>query len=121
MFTYLIRQGTRCRRAALTAGTRLCQLAAAAAAVTAGLLACATASPAMAATVSRPHYGSPVPAPPAQVPAQIHTVTRTVVAGGMPGWQITLIAIGAALLAATMAVLADRARAARRRVIATAA
>ena len=35
-------------------------------------------------------------------------VTRIVVAGGMPGWQIALIAFGAALLAATLAVLADR-------------
>jgi hypothetical protein len=34
--------------------------------------------------------------------------------GGMPGWQITLIALGAALVAATTAVLLDRARAARR-------
>jgi hypothetical protein len=32
----------------------------------------------------------------------------------MPGWQITLIAIGAALAAAVVAVLLDRARAARR-------
>jgi hypothetical protein len=37
------------------------------------------------------------------------------VVGGMPGWQIALIAIGAALLAAIAAVLADRAWAARRR------
>ena len=36
------------------------------------------------------------------------------VVGGMPGWQIALIAIGAALLAATAAVLADRAWATRR-------
>jgi hypothetical protein len=36
-------------------------------------------------------------------------------AGGMPGWQITLIAVGAALVAAALAVLADRARSARRR------
>jgi hypothetical protein len=36
------------------------------------------------------------PAPPAPV------------AGGMPGWQITLIAVGAALVAAVLAVLADR-------------
>jgi MFS family permease len=36
-------------------------------------------------------------------------------AGGMPGWQITLIAVGAALVAAVLAVLADRARSARRR------
>lgn len=39
-------------------------------------------------------------------PAQVHTV----VVGGMPGWQITLIAIGAALLAAALAVFFDRAR-----------
>jgi hypothetical protein len=43
-------------------------------------------------------------------PAQVHTV----VAGGMPGWQIALIAIGAALFAATVAVLLDRARGTRR-------
>jgi hypothetical protein len=42
-------------------------------------------------------------------------VTRTVVVGGMPGWQIALIAAGAALLTATLAVLADRARAAHRK------
>jgi hypothetical protein len=41
-------------------------------------------------------------------------VVRTVVAGGMSGWLITLIAVGAALLAATVAVLMDRARAAHR-------
>jgi hypothetical protein len=40
---------------------------------------------------------------------------HTVVIGGMPGWQIALIAIGAALLAATGAVLAYRAWTARRR------
>jgi len=38
-----------------------------------------------------------------------------VVAGGMPGWQIALIAAGVALLAAVLAVIADRARATRRR------
>jgi hypothetical protein len=46
---------------------------------------------------------------------------RTVVAGGMPGWQIALIAAGAALLAVVLAVIADRARAARRRKLAGAA
>ena len=45
----------------------------------------------------------------------IHTVTRTVVAGGTPGWQIALITVGAALLAAALAVLADRAWSTRRR------
>jgi hypothetical protein len=38
----------------------------------------------------------------------------------MPGWQITLIAIGGALAAAAVAVLLDRARAARRHRPATA-
>jgi hypothetical protein len=37
-----------------------------------------------------------------------------IVTGGMPGWQITLIAVAAAILAATMAVFLDRARADRR-------
>jgi hypothetical protein len=38
------------------------------------------------------------------------------VAGGMPGWQITLIAAGAALVAAVLAVLADRTWSARGRL-----
>ena len=54
---------------------------------------------------------------PASVPAQ----ARTIVVGGMPGWQIALIAVGAALLAAALAVLADRVLAARRRAIPAAA
>jgi hypothetical protein len=40
--------------------------------------------------------------------------THTVVAGGMPGWQIALIAAGAALVGAAIAVLADRSWAARK-------
>jgi hypothetical protein len=58
----------------------------------------------------------------------VHTVVvpggvpvHTVVSGGMPGWQITLIAVAAALLAATVAVLADRARASRRKAATAAA
>ena len=46
---------------------------------------------------------------------------HTVVIGGMPGWQIALIAAVAALFAATVAVLANRARAARRKTITAAA
>jgi hypothetical protein len=42
-----------------------------------------------------------------------------VTASGMPGWQITLIALGAALVAGTAAVLLDRTRAARRAASAT--
>jgi hypothetical protein len=56
---------------------------------------------------------------PASVPA--HVQVRTIVAGGMPGWQIALIAVGAALLAAALAVLADRALAARHRAATVAA
>jgi hypothetical protein len=37
-----------------------------------------------------------------------------VIAGGMPGWQIALIAVAAAVVAAAVAVFLDRARAARR-------
>jgi hypothetical protein len=47
----------------------------------------------------------------------ISTVTRTLVAGGMPGWQIALIAAGAAAAAAIVAVLLDRTRAARQPVV----
>ena len=63
----------------------------------------------------------PPPGGPAgsSLPPQIRTVTHTVVVGGTPGWQIALIAVGAALLAATAAVLADRTRAARRPAAAT--
>jgi hypothetical protein len=49
--------------------------------------------------------GTSQPAPPDTV---------AVVAGGMPGWEIALIAVGAALLAAVLAVLLDRAWASRR-------
>ena len=47
-----------------------------------------------------------------------HTVvpahTHAAVTGGMAGWQIALIALGAAILAAIAAGLVERARAARR-------
>jgi hypothetical protein len=42
-----------------------------------------------------------------------------ITAGGMPGWQITLIALAAALAAATAAVFLDRVRASRRSASAT--
>ncbi len=63
--------------------------------------------------------------PPAVLPAQLtRPVTgpvHTAVIGGMPGWQIALIAVAAALFAAMIAVLADRAWAARRKTITAAA
>jgi hypothetical protein len=57
--------------------------------------------------------------PPFRVPVRVPV--HTVVIGGMSGWQIALIAVGAALLAATVAVLLDRARAAHRKTITAAA
>ena len=66
-------------------------------------------------------FAKPLP-PPECCASDAATGSVTVIAeGGMPGWQITLIAVGAALLAATVAVLLDRAWAARRRTITTAA
>jgi hypothetical protein len=86
------------------------------AAVLAGVASALLASAALAgpsfAMVPHPH--APAVAPP-------HVVTATVVAGGMPGWQITLIAVGAALLTATAAVFLDRARTARRNMTRAAA
>src|SRR5262245_28171055 len=58
------------------------------------------------------HVHQPVHQAPAQAP--VHTV----VVGGMPGWQIALIAAGAALLAAIAAVIVYRAWTARRKTIA---
>ena len=85
--------------------------------VVAGLVAAVLgATPAFARLVPDPGAGYVAPA---AVPAQVQV--HTIVAGGMPGWQIALIAVGAALLAAALAVLADRALAARRRVVITAA
>jgi hypothetical protein len=62
-----------------------------------------------------PYIGT---SPVAPVPA---ATVQVVSSGGMAGWQIALIAIGAALLAATAAVILDRARATRRAASATTA
>jgi hypothetical protein len=61
-------------------------------------------------------FGSGMLPPPAET-AVPPAVVRTVVVGGMPGWQIALIAAAAALVVAVAAVLADRARSARRRLV----
>jgi hypothetical protein len=85
-------------------------------------LACAVlgvvaAAPAAFAAPRLPDPGEPAGYNTPPLPVQVHTV----VIGGMPAWQIALIAIGAALLAATVAVLADRAWAARGKTIRAAA
>jgi hypothetical protein len=100
------------RAAAPAPVRRLRRLAAAATAVIASLLAAAAVIPAASAAVLHP-------LPPdfdgitRMAPAPATTV-RVVSTGGMAGWQITLIAAGAALAAAGAAVLLDRARAVRR-------
>ena len=66
-----------------------------------------------------PAFAVPPPPEPSEA-ATAPVVIHTTVSGGMPGWQITLIAVTAALLAATMAVLADRARASRKATAAAA-
>jgi len=80
--------------------------------LTATTVAFAAAAP---GALARPAPPDPGPAGVVPAPA-IHAV----VTGGMPGWQITLIAAGAALLAAALAVLVDRARAAHRHQAASA-
>jgi len=93
------------RRTHLTT-TRLRRITAALATLAGGLLAWAAAAPAAAAAIIPVPDGpyGPAPASPVQV----------IVAGGMPGWQITVIALAAALAAAAAAVFLDRARASRR-------
>ncbi len=66
-------------------------------------------APALAERVPPPGTGDN-----ARFEQQHVTPTHVVVTGGMPGWQIILIAVGAALLTATLAVIADRARTAHR-------
>jgi hypothetical protein len=83
------------------------------AALAGALAACIVAAPAALAALPPPD-----PNPPGYVPAP---VVHTVVTGGMPGWQIALIVAGAAVLAGLVAVLADRAWAARRQATAPAA
>ena len=82
------------------------------AALGSALLAVGIAAPAFAAGL-RPPPGSlySPPAPPV-------TTTHTVVVGGMPGWQIALIAVSAAVLAAALAVILDRAWNSRRQLAA---
>ena len=101
MFAYLHR-GTHPDTAA-----RLRRLIAALAVVTCGVLGWAGIVPAASASIipipgDGPYGLAPAPA------------VQVIAAGGMPGWQITLIAVAAALAAATTAVVLDRARASRR-------
>ena len=64
-------------------------------------------------------FAMPLP-PPDCCDSGANGPVTVITGGGMPGWQITLIALGSALVAATAAVLLDRARAARRAATAAA-
>lgn len=68
------------------------------------LMASCIAVPAAFARIQPPSggLGSPPPTPAPQA--------HVVISGGMPGWQITMIAVGAALAAAVVAVILDRSR-----------
>jgi hypothetical protein len=103
------RPGTVVRRA----GARLRRRAAFLAAAISGLLASVAVVPAA--------FAQPIPVGEddgitSVVPAPIVHVIGT---GGMAGWQITLIALGAALAAAIAAVFLDRKLAGRRNTTAT--
>jgi len=77
------------------------RICAAVIALAGAMLALATAPAALAKPLPPPDCCSTVQAP-------------VITGGGMPGWQITLIAVGAALVTATVAVMLDRAWAARK-------
>ena len=109
MFAYLPR-----RRTHLNTAARLRRLIAALAAVTCGLLGWVGAVPAASASIIPVPDGAYGPAPGTPF-GTVHVITVS----GMPGWQITLIAVAAALVAAAVAVLLDRARASRRTASAT--
>ena len=71
------------------------------------LLNIAVTVPASASSSVRP---LPPPGDPGTLPAHpVDPVVRTMVVGGMPGWQIALIAIVASAVAAAAAVLGYRA------------
>jgi hypothetical protein len=71
--------------------------------------------PSVALLHNPPGWNKHPPLPPGHVVGPVQKVpVHAVVVSGMPGWQIALIAIGAALFAATAAVLLDRAWTARR-------
>ena len=96
------------------AGARPGRLATVLAAVISGLLASAAAT---AAFANPKPIGDGGTIPLAPAPATVRLIT----AGGMAGWQVALIAAGAALAAAAAAVFLDRKLAGRRRATATTA
>ena len=84
------------------------------------LAAVTTLAGAMLALATAPAaFARPLPPPDCCVTGADAPVTL-ITGGGMPGWQITLIAVGAALAGAALAILLDRAWATRKAHPATA-
>ncbi|HEX3193356.1 MAG TPA: hypothetical protein VHS30_26635 [Streptosporangiaceae bacterium] len=84
------------------------------------LAAAITLAGAMLALATAPAaFARPLP-PPDCCATGANAPVTLITGGGMPGWQITLIAVGAALAGAALAVLLDRAWAARKAHAATA-
>jgi hypothetical protein len=110
MFASRPRRGVRPHTAVRQAAARPRRLAAALTAITCTVLACVASVPAASARIL----------PPPDVPAVPAPAGRVVTVDGMAGWQIALIAAGAALVAAIAAVMLDRARAVRKAASATA-
>jgi hypothetical protein len=113
MITQRSHPETRPRTAVSAAAACLGRLAAILAGLAAAVL---VATPAFARLEPDPGAGYVTPA---SVPSPVQV--RTIVAGGMPGWQIALIALGAALVAAAAAIVMDRMLASRRDATATSA
>jgi hypothetical protein len=116
MFAQLSRQATHPRTAARQAGSHLRRIAAILAAVTCAVMASAGAIPAAFASENdnMPVPGRGVQYVPVHVAPVPPTTVHTVVSGGLADWQVALIALGAALVAAGLTVLLNRTRAARR-------
>src|SRR5689334_3867421 len=106
MFTFTTGRAPR-----LSAGPQLRRITAVLSVAVAAVLGWAAAVPTASAAVI-PVPGAGAGYGPA-LAAQGGTI-QVITAGGMPGWQIILIAVAAALAAATTAVFLDRARASRR-------
>jgi len=69
-------------------------------------------APAVFAVTAPAAFAIRMPPPGGTGPTQ--SQVHTIIVGGMPGWQIALIAAAAALAAALLAVLLDRAWVARK-------
>ena len=95
------------RRIALSAGARLGRLAAVLAALAGAVLASAAVIPAASAGIVVPGPGGQYG--PAGVTPAPGTGVQVITADGLAGWQVALIAVGVAVVAAAAAVRLDRA------------